>query len=928
VGGWTAISIGSVREEHLQAILDAEGTSWQSASHVAATTSLARIIRSSGSVALPIATLIDLIVLPGVKGGTALPLLGFPGPSMLTADDPKPYDAAVSAWQQAASGRRLRLGIQFDDCLRRFARTKASESTVGRVLVRSRRELSRTVLTLIAAGVHPTDLSTTDAVAQVATAAWAQLETEIPALTAVRDDLWVDFDDFEHQSSAHAQDLRTRIERALDCAFGAAVGRRVIVHHGFYFYTPPQWALFQLLRRIPNIDQIFVIHDDGSNRAFETWRRFFSEKWDMPAPRPAQESSGVTHAAAALRDALGGERIDDSVLAESVRVLECRSPSELVRKWRLEEAFAVETGALATKRFAADAKSVERFVRRLGKASGSGRVDLAQLPIGSFLLAIHDCIKPLATGGLAVTLRGDAMVDIAASGYLDFGGRTGPPSPDVGALRRALPFFRDCVSGEQWRERSLHLHRLVIDEVTRWGGRDPYLSDVDRIRTAADNPLRLVPWADLSADEAATVAEMIGSTISIVTEIASRERVALKDHMLFLRRKLQQGMQDLPAEERHEIEAKVDGFSVALEDEIDVDGLIDVVTMLLGRTAEFDVTGESESQEGSVGELRSLDALGFRRIKQDMHVANLADGTFPSRVRPVGWPFRVGDIKTDAFPIDYIVEILKARADNAALSDLYLMWLALDGVEPGHHVTLSWISELGGETHNPSSILGLLMRPSRPTEAIAERAGGLTLEIVTPVGDMAALTEWPEPADPVLPEAEINTALAKLDSRATASSQACARRFVLQWALGPSAAFQSDHHHSMLFGNVAGALVKLKFLDTSDALRVCTDLWRWLTTGERASSLAKRRVDPGKRSADGLWILTLAGSKRSTKPRSRKGTGPLDHAYQAAVAGQAPDPLVVVPLGTQYLPPGVPDVGICERCPVRPRCADGAEPHR
>jgi hypothetical protein len=431
--------------------------------------------------------------------------------------------------------------------------------------------------------------------------------------------------------------------------------------------------------------------------------------------------------------------------------------------------------------------------------------------------------------------------------------------------------------------------------------------------------LRLVPWGDLSVDEAATVAAVVTATVVLVNEIASRERVALKDHLQFLRRKLQQGMHDLPEDERQQITAKVDGFSVGLEDEIDVDGLIDVVAMLLGRTAEFDSTGESESREGAVGELRSLDALGFRRLKQGIHVANLADGTFPSRVPAVGWPFRVDDMRAGAASVDpVIIEILEARAENAALSDLYLLWLALDGVEPDYPVTFSWISNLGGEPRNPSSILSLLTVPSGVSAAVASRAGGLKVDSVIPAGDMAALTERPEPLGPTFSEAQVREALLKLDSRATASGQACARRFALEWALGPSAAFQSEHHQTMLYGNVVGALVRLTGLDVFSALRACNDLWRYLTIGQRASSFAKAVVKPAGRSAQGHWILTLAGRMG--------GASPLDRAYQAAAQGSASDPHLMVPSNSQYLPPRIDNAEVCAQCPVRPRCAVWVEP--
>ena len=169
---------------------------------------------------------------------------------------------------------------------------------------------------------------------------------------------------------------------------------------------------------------------------------------------------------------------------------------------------------------------------------------------------------------------------------------------------RALPFFKGCVTGQQWQERARHLHRLIIAEVLPLGEKDPDSTDVERIQRAIGNPFRLIPWGDLSRDEAEGVADVITSTVTLVEEMASRERIALKDHMRFLRLKLEQGMRGLAADEKRQITSKVEGFSVGLEDEIDVDGLIDVVTMLLGRSAEFDALGDLEPVDGATHEDR------------------------------------------------------------------------------------------------------------------------------------------------------------------------------------------------------------------------------------------------------------------------------------------------------------------------------------
>jgi hypothetical protein len=921
MGGWKAVSSSKVDEQSLREILHAHGTSWETVSHVTATNSLAKGVRNTGVVGLPIATLVDLIVLPGVPDA-ALELEGFPGPDVLGRNGRTGYEQDLSNWQLQATGRRLRLGIKFDDALRRFVRTESSTRPQGRLLVRSRREFSRTLHALIAAGISPQDLSVNDDLGRTAVDTWTWLEKEIPSLVAPREDLWIDFDEFQAQSTVHARNLRNRIEQALERAFGVARGRRVIVHHGFYFFTPPQWALFQLLRRIPEVDQIFVVHDGGPNPAFETWRRFFVDKWDMPVPSSVglmpdgeRVTDELAPQAAALLKAFNGESVPCDSLAGALTVLECRNPTELARQLRSE---TVDGNGNPPRWFAADAVSVERLVRRLGRHTDSGSTDLAQLPIGSFLLAIHDCIRPLASGGTAVVLTEEAILNIAASGYLETTGLARPTTAYVSALRRALPFFKGCVAGQQWHERAHHLHRLIIAEVSPLGEKDSGSTDAERIQRAVGNPFRLTPWGDLSRDEAQGVAEVISSAVTLVEEMASRERIALKDHMQFLRQKLEQGMRGLAADEQRQITSKVEGFSVGLDEEIDIDGLIDVVTMLLGRSAEFDGLGDLETSSGAIRELRGLDALGLHKQAEDLHVTNLAAESFPSSAQAVGWPFRTDDMVGPTASVDSItVEILQARAENAALSDLYLLWLALDGVEQGHKITLSWISDVGGERHSPSSILSLLTRPPRATDAIQSRAGGLEVKFVASTGDMGALTERPAPLAHSATEVELAQAVEKIDPRAGAASMACPRRLALQWILGQSPAFQSVHHHSMLHGNVIGALVKLKLVSTNNALRAANDLWRHLTPGQRSSSRANRRVHENWSSAKAQWILTLRGKM--------DGTGPIDLAYQAAVGNKNPPLEVVVPAESEYLPPGVEDPAICNHCPVRLSCTVWAE---
>lgn len=917
IGGWTALALPSVRRPHIEAALRDLDSDWTAASHVTATTTLARAIRSRGQVGLPLATLLDLVLMPSLQGGMALPLEGFPGPKALEGDRGESrYLGALADWQGEASGRRLLTGVRFDDSLRGFVREE-EPGRVGRALLASRRALATTVHTLVASGVRPGGLLPTDEVGAAAVRAWVRAEQEIAWLGDPRENLWLDLDEVEHGSTSAARDLVDRVRAALDVAFGPVDGRRTVVHHGFYFYSPAQWAMFQVLRRVPGVDQVFIVHDDGRNPAFSTWRHYFRSDLWMPVPQRLASTSDPSPAATAFRSVLQGE---GAAAPEGLRVVECRSPADLVRLWADGAGAGKDEEDLA--RYAAAAEQVERYVQRLGRTRRSSPPPLSQLPVGSFLLAVHRCIVPRNGGRPEVRLDGNALLDVVASGYLDVADEL---AVTPALVRRVLPYFSDCVSGDQWVARADLLVRAVHDRVSPLGARDPEASDVERIGAAVANPTRLVPWADLSVREAEKVGVAVVRVVKLVEEIASRERVRLGDHLRLVHGKLQRALAMLPEGDRRVIEAKLRGFGALGDEEIDVDGLVDVVAMLVGRTADLDpgIQPDDDPAATSVKQLRGLDALGLVRIDSDLHVANLAEDAFPTSGRVVGWPFSLDDLRRAS--VDAVepvtVDLLSTRSATATLSDLYLLWLALDGVEPGRQVTLSWISETDGDHRRLSPIVALLTEPDYWSLAVRERAGGIVVQTARGPADLPATTSWPPPTDATVDEDHVESAIDELPARATASAYACARRFAIQWGLGPSAAFGPEHLQSMLYGNVHNGLRRAELARNAiEAFAITTALWPQLTDGQRASSLERAPVKPAGPSAAPEWALTLGGK--------RHGVSRLDKAYESARTAVPPDGDIVAPPGARYLPLGIEqkDAEVCGRCPVQARCAQWRDP--
>ncbi|MCM3515473.1 hypothetical protein [Nocardioides sp. P86] len=931
MGVFGAVALPRVSKGEIERVLGTMDRRWDSVSHVTATTTLTRGIRDSGALALPVATLVDLLVLPGLPGALALPLDDFPGPAAF-GQDRRAYNDQVGAWQTKAKSRRLRIGIQVDDLLRQFVREQADNPS-GRALVASRREFARTVHALVNAGVDPRGLQARDVLGQVAARAWEFAEDNLEALRTPRDLLWVEPDDLTHDATPDGTKVAAALRSALRTAFGDQE-RWTLVHHGFYFYTPPQWAMFQLLRALPEVDQVFVVHDDGTNPAFKSWRHYFCTELNMPVPRLIAGAETVTGLAADFRGVLTGQ---GSGTLAGLDVRECRSATELVRLWQQEdERHAAERAAAPAAagesapggeaaetpvriRYAAAAKDVERLAQRLGRAHQPVDARLGQLPVGTFLMGLHGCIRQETGGRTSVELDGSAMLDIVTSGFLDV---AAPPRAAV--LRRALPYFEDCRTGDQWVQRAELLATTVRERVAPLGAREDGTTDVERLKAAAANPARLAPWADLSVAEAVSIERAVRRVVVLVEEITVRERITLGDHLGRVRDQLRRALASAAQEERDRLEDTLRGFSVQLEDEIDVAGLVDVVAMLLGReasTAREETEPDGGDDDAQVQELRGLDVLALERSTEDLHLANLAEDVFPSRTSAVGWPFDVEDLlrSDDQVVQPVVTTMLTTRASTGALGDLYLFWVALDGASPGRSVTLSWQSDVAADRRRLSPLVALLTLPDVDDLAIRQIAGGMAVAPVVSAADRPEIGSTPVPREVLVSASDLDDVVTALDRRAVAAAKACPRRFALQWALGPSAGFGPEFLQTMLYGNLAGALEKVGLASGLAAAVTANDLWPHLTTGQRRSTQA-RSVVKKSGGARPEWLLTLAGGQN--------GTGPADRAYQAAYGGTSVKPADVVPAGSEFLPPGVDDAKVCTMCPVQSRCSQRKKPER
>lgn len=879
-----------------------EGVNWESACHVTATGSLATAFRDVGTPAIPIATVLDLATLPHWEHDGSLP--AFPGRGVLAAGDEKAFREATRGWRRFADRLRFRLDFDLSRALRSHAQDVMSWSDHARLLVSGRQEFFRSIQQLEASGFGPTDVSARTAFEQSALDAWSAVSRRVPNLSKNRDLLWR----FDRQQALGTAQM------ALARVFGEdEPGEPIqVLLHGFYFFTAPQWALFQLLGGSPVIDQVILVHDDREHPAYATWRQFFSDNdWRLPSAEMMGTASEIRPRHSALQRALTGEPLREQD-TDGVTVTRYRNVAEFAAE------FLPET--LDARVYAPSHTNMNSYAARLSRPGDDEALDIGDLPIGVYILNLHSLVELRPGSRPRIRLTTEALRDIVSSGYLPETGVDGGLAL-LGALDRAAPFFEGCDLGHEWVERAAALARLIRSDVSELGARAANATDAERIAVHAANPLRAVPWTDLTSEEAVGLWHTIEAVVEAARRIAEVEQVELGEYLGDLRKRLRQGMDNLTHEESETLLSKLDSAGELDDEVVGVDEVVEVVRLLLGRNVrraypapDEDDGGNADGEglDGKVAPLRDLDVLAYFPSQTPIHLANLSDKSFPRSARAVGWPFSITCLRPSDDPQRIAQQVMVARESQAGLSDTYLLHLALGAsAEDGaaQTVRLSYIEQIARRPHNLSPLVALLTNPLR--EHSDSGAGNYLGGLAPGRNNPLAATGVSFPVPTIAHRHDATGALLPLDRSALATAVICRRRFAIQWALGPTASYRHRHHFVMIFGNAMRGLRWLR-IEQERAAAICDDLWRFVTRGQRSSSESKARTNPRNVKA---WLSTLG----STYTNEYRG------AYAFARGDDGVEIEIDSPLDEhRLLPAGVNKPDICKHCPVKDRCLDAA----
>lgn len=905
-----AITTSNVTFDSLVSKFDDLGFDFRGVNHVAATHTLKEAFRNKDVLAHSIAQIIDMVVAPMSSWDNNVSLGMLPEASNFYMD-PKPYKKEYSNWQRSIKAARYANATRFAQKVRDAAELWDFDQNIRPQIEDGAVEIFKSLLKVTQDGLSFSQFSKLEqsnsitGVQKALIRIWREFEADFQILKIYRDCLWIEESEYINQSTAFAKELRSNIYEALEVAFGPADGPRTIAHHGFYFYTPSQWAFFQLLKWTPGVDQYFVVNDDGLSQTSRIWREFFLETLNMPPVIPQKEMSiARTSKSRIFRNLISGNGAGEEELVSDLLLVNYANSSEFSRAigTYLGE---VDSGEAAI--FAPRSETLEPYINRFLTPSERNQTNVIQLPAGIFLAALHSCFETGAKTQEDIIVKPEIFERLLSSAFSMSSNEKYKTVLFLYPIVRR--FFGNCETISQWREAALSLEELISVQIPRMapnGIERP--TDGDAVK--ASNILGLVPWASLDGGEVRAIRELVFEIMDLVENTFSTERITFGESIVATKQFLERRLASASQAVQLLIDELLPGIQNVDTGEIDAQGIANLVQQLMHKDFDFDEYDDSPNLP--LRSSQALDALGFSPRNLPTILTNLSEGNFPTQNEPLPWPFTNELLKMahlDGSPIGLIYD---ARRRCSSLEDLYLFDLALNGVDEGSKLVLSWITRVESEDTLPSTFINLFNKVSKVSVGTQSYLGGFTVEQSSQVIEVEH-----NPLGVTLVGGELNGIEASLISQnnqvAFSAAIACPRRFSLQWEMSDNFSYRTPHMQEILYGNLFHLLprfttgVEVQFLDR---------LFPFLSEAARVSSRSKARFGT-KNSPRPVWIFGLSGTREANPPL------PLDRAYNHAlgrITGSVSEELKSL----KALPnPELSDqtqVATCNKCPVSDMC--------
>ena len=510
--------------------------------------------------------------------------------------------------------------------------------------------------------------------------AWKYLEEKDPYMIAFR----------ENMSKKYSKRMWDSVLRTAFKTTDSFENVESIVFHGFYYITPLQQKIMNLLEQA-GYNLIFLFpFDIRYPFVYEIWDNTYSEKYGYPPKEEwHMEDSSENDSIGNVFEGNRNVEINNNLtIKEYSSVMDFVNDVKNIR----EQGYAL---------YSSDFKSANEILQDYFPEE-FGERKILSYPVGQFVSVLNQMWDE---DSQTVILDSDKLVDCFSSGWLSIDGVSSRQY--LKDLIYVLPFFSGCHSDLEWKE------RIKILKIIRREAIEPFITEKDsdesvaRWQEAIENPMANFSMFAVETEKLDLILAYISQLIDMATELfGNNQSIQMSDHINKLDRLLREhGVSSELYEEEREL---VKDIFVKLGQPNRFDAKCspaDVANALnLFITGRYD---DGEIQTNKVGLIYPIYFVDAACIKNNskIHVCFCDVNTMPGGNKEYVWPLSSGVVERcfaeTKNPL--LVNVMQIM-ESTTLCNRYFTYCALKNKD----VTISWIREIGESILEPSSYIKLV----------------------------------------------------------------------------------------------------------------------------------------------------------------------------------------------------------------------------
>lgn len=562
-----------------------------------------------------------------------------------------------------------------------------NEKPLQEAFLKSRREVLNSIRSLVEADIYPEDFQPQTAEEKMFCAIWKKTEAcdiETGKFRALMDKYYSDV-------AAFAEAI---------CRFDKCFETDAIVLHGFYYITPLQERIFDLLERagktlvfLGNID----LAVDGVN---EIWHKEFSPENGFPGIESWIE--GVSERLPASEFGKVFEGKNGNVKPDNIRIIRYRNEAEFISDVRriTESGYSI---------FSTDIKKTETVLKEIYPEKFKKR-HLLSYPVGQYFYILHSLWDRKSQ---SLNLTPDDIQKCLSSGWVVCDRKNGRDYTH--AFEMIKPYFSDCRSVAEWENRILQyrdtaasLKELFEGHVTT---QRPENALYHRLMA---NPFHNLSCFTLDEENVQVVFGMVERLIETAKSLfGNGSEIDIEKHFSKIQGIIRNGSEDavLYDEEKAIVEELLQRLSnphLAISKCLPED-ISDAVMLIIGggildeETFEF-VAADDEHFVRYLAQIETAPIVAHGKI----HLCLCDENRLPGTPKKYSWPISSSMLENILSAIEgrrkqYLKDMITVTQDSV-IANRYLFYSALQNM----NVELSWIAEENGKTIAESPYLRIL----------------------------------------------------------------------------------------------------------------------------------------------------------------------------------------------------------------------------